>query len=195
MSSERRGRPRSEAARAAILTAARDLVIDRGYDGLTVAGIAQRAGAGVQTIYRWWPDKAAIIAECVLDNVVVIDIITAHDTGDAAADLRSWLAESSAELNKQPAAALFRALSVAAGKDAAIAERLDAQLGEPLRAALKKVVASGIASGQFRDDINPDAMADVLVGAMMNSMVTGRANASAWAADIANIILGGLLVR
>ena len=194
MSSERRGRPRSEATRAAILTAARDLVVDRGYDGLTVAGIAERAGAGVQTIYRWWPDKAAIIAECVLENLVVVDLITAHDTGDAAADLRSWLAESSEALSTQPAA-LFRALSVAASKDVVIAERLDSQLGAPLRSALERVVASGIASGQFRSDISPDAMADVLVGAMMNSMVTRRPNSATWANDVANIVLGGLLVR
>jgi len=192
MSPERRGRPRSEATRLAILTATRDLIVDRGYDGLTVTGIAERAGAGVQTIYRWWPDKAAIVAECVLDNLVVIDLITAHDSGDVAADLRAWLRESYERLSAQPAAALFRALAVAASKDTAIAERLDRQLGAPLRAALEALVARGVDSGQFRNDISADAAADIMVGTMMNSIITRRTFSPTRADDVANLILGGL---
>jgi len=192
MTSERRGRPRSEATRVAILTATRDLVVDRGYDGLTLAGIADRAGAGVQTIYRWWPDKAAIVAECVLENLVVIDMITAHDTGDATTDLRSWLRASYEGLSAPPAASLFRALSVAASKDAEISIRLDTQLGTPLRSALQQLVARGIDSGQFRNDINADVAADVMVGAMLNSIITRRADSSTRADDVADIILGGL---
>ena len=194
-SPERRGRPRSEATRVAILTATRDLVIDRGYDGLTVAAIAERASAGVQTIYRWWPDKAAIVAECVLENLVVIDMITAHDTGDATADLRSWLRESYEGLSKQPAAALFKALLVAATKDASIAERLEDQLAAPVRRALEKVVERGIASRQFRDDIDLDATADVLLGAMLISIVTGRNYSPSRADEVAAVILGGVLRR
>src|SRR6201995_2352035 len=49
------GRRRNEAARAAILTATVDLLRDRGLDSLTIDAIAQAAGVGRQTIYRWWP--------------------------------------------------------------------------------------------------------------------------------------------
>ena len=55
-----RGRPRSETARTRILAAARALLEERGLPGLTVEGIAARAGVGKPTIYRHWPNAQAV---------------------------------------------------------------------------------------------------------------------------------------
>ena len=48
-------RRRSEKSRTAIVTATRELLLERGFDGLTIEAVAARAGGGKQTIYRWWP--------------------------------------------------------------------------------------------------------------------------------------------
>jgi len=48
---------RSDPARVAVLHAADDLLVERGYAGVTIEGIAARAGVAKQTIYRWWPSK------------------------------------------------------------------------------------------------------------------------------------------
>ena len=56
-----RGRPRSAAADAAILDAALAMFADAGYGGLTVEGVAARAGVGKATIYRRYPTKAALV--------------------------------------------------------------------------------------------------------------------------------------
>ena len=52
---------RSEQARIAVLQAADDLLVERGFAGLTVEGIAATAGVAKQTIYRWWPSKTEIL--------------------------------------------------------------------------------------------------------------------------------------
>lgn len=54
---------RSERSRRAIFDAALTLVGEVGYDKLTIEGIASRAGVGKQTIYRWWPSKAAVLLD------------------------------------------------------------------------------------------------------------------------------------
>ncbi|MGC7098554.1 TetR/AcrR family transcriptional regulator [Amycolatopsis lurida] len=51
----------------AILSAAMELVTESGYAKTSIEGIAARAGVGKQTIYRWWPSKAAVIFDALLD--------------------------------------------------------------------------------------------------------------------------------
>ena len=56
------GRQRNEAARTAILDAAMALL---GTARFTADEIAREAGVGKQTLYRWWPSKAAVVAEAI----------------------------------------------------------------------------------------------------------------------------------
>jgi AcrR family transcriptional regulator len=55
-----RGRPRSAGARAAILSAARQILDEGGITAVTMEGIAARAGVGKPTIYRSWPNAHAV---------------------------------------------------------------------------------------------------------------------------------------
>lgn len=57
----RRGRPRSDAAHEAILTATIDVLAERGPHDASVDEIAARAHAGKDTIYRRWPHKMDLI--------------------------------------------------------------------------------------------------------------------------------------
>ena len=61
MSATRVGRPRSPEADTAILDAATDLFIELGWDGLTMEGVAARAGVGKATIYRRYPCKVDLL--------------------------------------------------------------------------------------------------------------------------------------
>jgi AcrR family transcriptional regulator len=64
----RPGRPRSELSRTAILDVAYWQVMERGYDKVTADSIAKAAGAGKQTLYRWWPSKAAVILDALAEK-------------------------------------------------------------------------------------------------------------------------------
>ncbi len=67
----RRGRPPSAAAREAILRAAREMLAEVGPSGVTVEGIATRAGVGKPTIYRWWSDRHAVVMAALMADVEV----------------------------------------------------------------------------------------------------------------------------
>jgi AcrR family transcriptional regulator len=60
------GRPRCEESRARILAAACEILEERGFRGMTIEAIAERAGASKVTLYRWWSHKAAIVLEAIL---------------------------------------------------------------------------------------------------------------------------------
>src|ERR1700691_1520332 len=57
------GRPRSEQARLSILRSTLQLLGKNGFSELTIEAVAAHAGVGKATVYRWWPNKAALIAD------------------------------------------------------------------------------------------------------------------------------------
>jgi AcrR family transcriptional regulator len=72
-----------------VLGAAARLLEEEGYGALTMEGIARGAGVSKQTIYRWWPSKAAILLEAL--NEVAEAVAPAPDAGSLEADLRPFL--------------------------------------------------------------------------------------------------------
>jgi len=59
------GRPRAADRTPAILEAAKDLLSEVGYDRLRIQDVADRAGAGLATLYRRWPTKQALVADAI----------------------------------------------------------------------------------------------------------------------------------
>jgi len=63
---ETRGRKRSTAAEKAVLDAAFDLLSRKGLQATTVEAIASKAKVSKATIYKWWPNRAAVIMSAFL---------------------------------------------------------------------------------------------------------------------------------
>src|SRR5208337_1606922 len=58
------GRPRSEESRQSILRSTLKLLKqDGGFPELSIEAIAADANVGKTTVYRWWPTKAALVAD------------------------------------------------------------------------------------------------------------------------------------
>jgi AcrR family transcriptional regulator len=114
------GRPRSEHARTAVLHAVDDLLVEIGYAAMTIKGIAQRAGVGRQTVYRWWSTKAEILLEaCVIDAASELHTPAQPDP---EAELVAYLQALSAFLTTSPAGLGYRALIGEAQHDPAVRE-------------------------------------------------------------------------
>ncbi|AVG16583.1 TetR family transcriptional regulator [Chromobacterium vaccinii] len=57
------GAARNPQTHQAILASTIEILKEVGYCGISIESVARRAGASKPTIYRWWPNKAALIAE------------------------------------------------------------------------------------------------------------------------------------
>lgn len=161
----RRGAARSESARLAILEATAALFAERGYDHLSIEGIAARAGVGKQTVYRWWPGKSALIADCLLEGMLLPERFSPPDTGDLRADLIAWLAAIDAVLESPSGEGLFRSLIAAASENAEVAGRLRESLADPRLFAPRLRQARD--AGEVRADLPVDEVTEALVGAVM----------------------------
>jgi AcrR family transcriptional regulator len=80
------GRPRAEDRTPAILEAAKELLGEVGYDRLRIQDVADRAGAGLATLYRRWPTKQALVADALRYHA---DVLFPPVQDDPRADLRA----------------------------------------------------------------------------------------------------------
>src|SRR5580700_10876794 len=79
------GRPRSEQARVAILHSALHLLGKNGFADLTIEDVAAHASVGKATVYRWWPNKAALIADAFASSTT--RALHFPDTGSVYSDM------------------------------------------------------------------------------------------------------------
>ena len=112
------GRPRSQSARRAVLHAVDDLLVKVGYSAMTMKGIAERAGVGRQTVYRWWTTKAEILVEASAADAATELSVSAQ--GTALAQLTAYLNAVNRFLTTSPAGLAYRALLGEAQHDPAV---------------------------------------------------------------------------
>ncbi|UKY49822.1 TetR/AcrR family transcriptional regulator [Streptomyces inhibens] len=153
---------RSERSRRAIFDAALALVGEVGYDKLTIEGIASRAGVGKQTIYRWWPSKAAVLLDAFTVDVEDYEQ-GLPDTGDLAADLKFVLRATADEFNDPTFQAPYRALAVAGANDEELSRTFVGRLLEPgIRVYVERLRAAQEA-GEVDADIDVRVAAEMVL--------------------------------
>jgi len=95
----RPGRPRNASYDKTILEAALEILVEKGYTGFTIDGVAARTGVGRPTIYRRWPSKAAL-AISALDAGV--PVTATPDTGCLREDLLAFQRDRVKRMNLPP---------------------------------------------------------------------------------------------
>lgn len=127
--STRRGRPpadRVDQHRAAVLDAAYAELIEHGYQHLTMAGVARRAGASKETLYAWFSNKTGMFRTLIDDNadttMAAIDTALTTRT-DARTTLTGFVAGLLAMLTSDRAVALNRAAMASPELSTALLER------------------------------------------------------------------------
>lgn len=163
---------RSERARAAVLHAADDLLVERGYAGLTIERIAARAGVAKQTIYRWWKSKAEILIEAYGTDVA--EDLSHPATGDWAADLRTYLVDAASFLRNTPAGAVYRALVGEAQHNPDVAALLRSRYG--IHHRLRTLLEAAAQAGAISTDADLNRVEAQLIGPVLyRVLVTGEA--------------------
>jgi len=167
-----RGRPRSERARRAILKAAGELLERDGFTAVTMERIAERAGVSKATIYRWWPNKAAVMTDSFLE-LMVADT-SPLDTGSAREDLRLRL-RGLAHMLAGRSGRFVAALIAESQTDSEVAEALRTHWISVRRRETRPLLRRGIERGELRSDLDLEVAIDALYGPVYWRMLTGYA--------------------
>jgi len=162
---------RDENARLAVLHAADDLLVERGFNGLSIEGIAARAGVAKQTIYRWWPSKVAILLDTLVDDAD--RQLAVPEMASAVEGTRQYLRTLARFLTKEPAGRVLLALIGAAQHDAETARRVNERYLNPRRREEREMLRRGIARGELSAELDTDAVLDALCGPIIYRALTG----------------------
>jgi AcrR family transcriptional regulator len=173
------GRRRNDAARDAILDATFDLLRAQGTGGVTIDAIAEAAGVGRQTIYRWWPTKGAVLAEAMTRGARAI--ASPRATGSFREDLQCFLADSFAGLQDPGTRRALRQLASAAVHDEHASEVL-AEFTAQRRAALRILLEQGVTGGDIAARADLGMLVDLAYGVLWYRLLIGHAPLDAQAA-------------
>jgi AcrR family transcriptional regulator len=120
--------------------------------------IARRAGVSKQTIYRWWPTKAKILLEALVEGAAAIAPV--RDTGSFEADLRSFVRSTVAGGARN--GHLLAALMAEAQFDEDLAESFRAGFLARRRQILRELLERGRQSGAIDAEADLDFLVELV---------------------------------
>lgn len=184
------GRPRSEAAHAAILAAAIATVRDVGYDATTMDGIAERAGVGKATLYRRWESKEPLIADALAG---IARAFPMPDTGSTRDDLAQVLRGSLGMYRDPATRGLLSGLIAAMARSPMIAGAVRGGFLAARTQLLHAVLARGVERGELRADVDLSVAMDVLRGPLlMRAMLSGDRIDEPFVTGVIDLVWRGL---
>jgi AcrR family transcriptional regulator len=155
------GRPRSEEAHAAILSATIELVREVGYDAVAMEAVAARAGVGKATVYRRWRSKELLVAEAIGR---IVRAIPTPDTGSVEGDVLALMRATTAMYRDPATAALLSGLVAAMARSEVVAEAVRSGFVARWREVMRAVLRRAVARGELRADLNAEVAMDLLSG-------------------------------
>ncbi|WP_460798156.1 TetR/AcrR family transcriptional regulator [Microbacterium sp. GXF0217] len=145
-----------------------------GYAAVSMEGLAESAGVSKQTIYRWWPSKAAVLGEALLDGELPGADVALPHSADLEADLRAWFSAMSAALGDADGVALARALIAVTATDAELGAALNEKLAAPIRGWVSQRLDRAIETGDVRPDVDAAVIADQFVAMASYAALQGK---------------------
>jgi len=152
--------PRVARTRATVLSAAIDLLAERGYSGFSVESVVERTGIAKTTVYRHWPTRDDLLSAAIaeLDGTGPLP-----DTGSVRQDLRDLFARRVRAARTPRWERCMPALVEAAVRHPELATVI-ARLASQVLAQIETLLGRGIERGELRRGIDPQLAASALIG-------------------------------
>ena len=186
-----RGRPRSQEADRAILTAARDLLAERGLAAMSIEEVAARAGVGKATIYRRWPSKGLLALDAFVASFREEQPLP--DTGSLRDDLLAALHAWVRAVTQTAMGPILTGLIAEAQHDPELRGAWRDRVLEPLRTQHRIMLDRAIERGETAASVDQDVVLDLFFGAAEHRLLLGHLPITGeFIAEVVDTILTGI---
>jgi len=155
------GRPRSEQARQAILRTTLKILGKNGFSDFKIEEVAAHASVGKATVYRWWPNKGALIADAFASSTT--RKLRFPDTGSVYADMSQQMRQL-IKVFRSRRGRIVSAILAAGQSDKDLIEAFRERFLWPRRREAYATLRRGIERGELRKGLDPDLLLDSLYG-------------------------------
>jgi AcrR family transcriptional regulator len=166
------GRPRNQDYDDVILDAVMAILLEDGYTGLTIDGVAARAKVGRPTIYRRWPSKPALVVAALARST---GLAPAPDTGTVRGDLLAVQRHQVRLMNSDGFRRITPGLTADLAADPELARTYLEQYIAPRRRSVWDALDRGVARGELPPGIDHAFISDLLTGPLFyRALVRGE---------------------
>lgn len=155
--------PRVARTRHAVLTTALEVLLDEGWERVTLGRVAERSGYARTTLYRHWPQRLDLLRDLIREEARLAHTTpTGNLRDDLVAELEAFrVAVSSTGLGR-----VMIAIGQQARDDAELADLNRSMRSEGAR-VLDEIVVDAVAAGALPRGVRADAAVAQLVGPVL----------------------------
>lgn len=153
----RPGRPRNAQCDRAIESAALELLVEEGFGGMTIEGVAARAGVGKATVYRRWNTKEELVVDAYLARAQ--DHLVSPDTGTLRGDLLEVFTAMLKKFKRD--GHIAQAFAAEQGRHPNLARTFRDTFVSERRAAMREILRRGVARGELAPEADIELLSDV----------------------------------
>lgn len=187
------GRPRSEDSRKAILRSTLKLLQETGFPDLSIEAIAADADVGKATVYRWWPNKAALVADAFSSSAD--EELRFPDTGSVRSDVSIQMKHLVRVLRGRRGR-IVAALIGGGQSDPELIEAFRDRFMMPRRQEAYGILRRGIARGELPKELDLDLALDTLYGALyMRFLIRQTGLTEEYVDEVVSLVLVGAAAK
>lgn len=187
------GRPRSEDSRKAILRSTLKLLQETGFPDLSIEAIAADADVGKATVYRWWPNKAALVADAFSSSAD--EELRFPDTGSVRSDVSIQMKHLVRVLRGRRGR-IVAALIGGGQSDPELIEAFRDRFMMPRRREAYGILRRGIARGELPKELDLDLALDTLYGALyMRFLIRQTGLTEEYVDEVVSLVLVGAAAK
>ncbi|MCM3174793.1 MULTISPECIES: TetR/AcrR family transcriptional regulator [unclassified Paenibacillus] len=164
----KRGRPRNVETQNAILTAAYELLLEHGFAAVTIEKIAERAQVSKATIYKWWPNKGAVIMDGYMHEATAR--LPVPDTGSVFEDIQLHASNLARFLTSREGKVITEIIGEGQS-DPGLAVEYQTRYIQPRRREAWGIIEKGVERGDLKPDCDIALCIDLVYGSIFYRML------------------------
>ena len=182
---------RNQESRRALLDALEELLAENPLSSVSIESIADRAGVGKQTIYRWYRDKSELFID--LYETRSIDQLRIADMGSVEKELNELAVQTWRLWRDTACGRAFGRLIARTQASPEELERFRDEFMPRRRMLVEQVLRRGVERGEIRD-IDHEVFIDLWIGFNWHHLLMNKLADEAVISVMVGILLKGMLV-